>query len=323
MPHDKPLQPDLRSGNEDMHVGEGSRDDIQEAGRAGDLVRGGAAVMSGEWTGWERHESGPADAVQAALLLPGGMCTAVQYEELMAEPALAGVRMVAVTVPGMGGTPAPQDLSIENLARLAAQCAADLGCDVVVGFSMGANIALEMAASGAFRGPLVLLAPSFSRADEAVFFRLLDRLARVLGYLPFAALLKMMGPAMKRMPLPPDRREVLAAEFRRNDPRIVRRGVHCYFQYLDRHGSVASRLCEADVPAWVVHGERGDGGITDDERRTLEACPRIRVITLPGASYFTPNEEPALVAKLVVEALDRVRGNQEEQRSEHREGARD
>jgi len=172
------------------------------------------------------------------------------------------------------------DLSIENLARLAAQCAADLGCDVVVGFSMGANIALEMAASGAFCGPLVLLAPSFSRADEAVFFRLLDRLARVLGHLPFAALLKMMGPAMKRMPLPPDRREVLAAEFRKNDPRVVRRGVHCYFQYLDRHGSVASRLCEAGVPAWVVHGERGDGGVTDDERRTLEACPRIRVITL-------------------------------------------
>ena len=188
------------------------------------------------------------------LLLPGGMCTAVQYEELMAEPALTGVRTIAVTVPGMGGTPAAKDLSIENLARLAAQCAADLGCDIVVGFSMGANIALEMAASGAFGGLLVLLAPSFSRRDEAVFFRLLDRLARVLGHLPFAALLKMIGPAMKRMPLPPDRREVL-------------------------------------------------GGITDDERRTLEACPRIRVITLPGASYFTPNEEPALVAKLVVEAL--------------------
>jgi hypothetical protein len=68
----------------------------------------------------------------------------------------------------MGGTPAPRDLSIENLARLTAQCAADLGCDVVVGISMGANIALEMAGSGAFSGPLVLLAPSFSRQDEAV-----------------------------------------------------------------------------------------------------------------------------------------------------------
>jgi pimeloyl-ACP methyl ester carboxylesterase len=276
--------------------------------------------MSGEWTGWDRRESGPDDAEHAALLLPGGMCTAVQYEELMAEPALAGVRMIAVTVPGMGGTPAPEDLTIENFARLAAQCAADLGCDVVVGFSMGANIALEMAASGAFRGPLVLLAPSFSRRDEAVFFRLLERLARVLGHLPFTAMLKMMGPMMKQMPLPPARRETLAAEFRKNDPRVIRRGVHCYFQYLDRHGSVASRLCEADVPAWVVHGERGDGGITDDERRTLEACRQIRVITIPGASWFTPNEEPALVAKLVVEALDRVHGDQEEQRSGHGDG---
>src|SRR6185437_11118478 len=139
----------------------------------------GAATMSAEWTGWDRRESGPGDAEQAALLLPGGMCTAVQYEELMAEPALAGIRMVAVTVPGMGGTPAAKDLSVENLARLAAQCAADLGCDVVVGFSMGANIALELASSGAFCGPLVLLAPSFSRQDEAAFFLLLDRLARV------------------------------------------------------------------------------------------------------------------------------------------------
>ena len=124
---------------------------------------------------------------------------------------------------------------------------------------------------------------------------------------------------MKRMPLPPDRREVLAAEFRKNDPRVNRRMVHCYFQYLDRYGSVASRLCGADVPAWVVHGERGDGGVTDEERRTLEACPQIRVITIPGPSYFTPNEEPALVAKLIVEALDRVHGPQKEQRSERRD----
>jgi len=267
----------------------------------------GAATMSAEWTGWDRRESGPGDAPQTALLLPGGMCTAVQYEELMAEPALANVRLVAVTMPGMGGTPAPADLSIENLARLAAQCAADLGCDVVAGFSMGANIALEMAGSGAFRGPLVLLAPSFSRQDEAVFFRLLDRLAQVLGALPFAALLKMMGPAMKHMPLPPARREVLAAEFRKNDPRVIRRGVHGYFKYLDRYGSVASRLADAGVPAWVVHGQRGDGGVTAGERRTLEACPQIQVITIPGASYMTPNEEPALVARLVAEALDRAR----------------
>src|SRR5207344_704732 len=126
-----------------------------------------------------------------------------QYEELMAEPALAGIRLVAVTMPGHGGTAPPPDLSVENYARLAAECAADLGCEVVVGHSMGANYALEMAGSGAFSGPLILLAPSFSRRDESMFIRVLDRLGRVLGYLPFAAMLKMMGAASKQIPLPP------------------------------------------------------------------------------------------------------------------------
>jgi pimeloyl-ACP methyl ester carboxylesterase len=285
MPHDLPLAPDLGSTYEQTY--------IDAAG----------VVMTGDWEGWDRLESGPSDARHTVLLLPGGMCTAVQYEELMAEPALVGVRMIAVTLPGMGGTIAPADLSVENLARLTGRCAADLGCDVVVGFSMGASVALEMAGSGAFHGPLVLLAPSFSRRDEAVFLRVLDRLARVLGYLPFAAMLKMMGPAMKSVPVPAERREVLLAELRKNDPRVVRRGIRCYLRYLDSHGSVASRLCEAGVPAWVVHGERGDGGITAEERSTLESCPRMTVITIPGASYFTPNEEPALVAGLVAEAL--------------------
>ena len=57
------------------------------------------------------------------------------------------------------------------------------------------------------------------------------------------------------------------------------------------------------VPAWVVHGETGDGGVTDEERRTLQAYPQIRIVTIPGGSFFTPNEEPALVAGLVVDAL--------------------
>jgi hypothetical protein len=43
--------------------------------------------------------------------------------------------------------------------------------------------------------------------------------------------------------------------------------------------------------------------MTEDERRTLHAYPWIRIVTIPGGSFFTPNEEPALVAGLVVEAL--------------------
>ena len=87
----------------------------------------------------------------------------MSYQELMAEPALAGIRLVAVTLPGNAGSRAPQDLSMEHDARLTADLAERLGCTVVVGHSWGANVALEMARSGAFTGPVVLPAPSFSR----------------------------------------------------------------------------------------------------------------------------------------------------------------
>ena len=252
---------------------------------------------------WDMIQSGPADAEHTVLLLPGGWCTAISYEELMAEPGLAGIRLVAVTLPGNGGTPAPEDLSMENYARMTAELADMLGCAAVVGHSWGANVALEMVGSGAFTGPVVLLAPSFSRRDEAMIIRVVDRLSRVFGWLPFAAMRWMMRFAVKGSPVPADRLAVLVAEVQKNDPEFMRRGIHSYLRYLDQHGSVASRLCAAAVPAWVVHGETGDGGVTDEERRTLQAYPWIRLITIPGRSFLTPNEEPALVAGLIVAAL--------------------
>ena len=187
-----------------------------------------------------------------------------------------------MTLPGNGGTPAPEDVSIENYSRLTSDVAAELGCHVIVGHSMGANVALEMAGSGAFSVPLVLLAPSFSRADEAMVIRVVDRFARVFGDLPFALMRRLMRFAVKGSPLPPERGRVLVGELQKNDPRFMRRGMRAYFQYLDRHGSVATRLAEAAVPAWVVHGESGDGGMTGDERRTLQAYAWIRIVTIPG-----------------------------------------
>jgi hypothetical protein len=37
------------------------------------------------------------------------------------------------------------------------------------------------------------LAPSFRRRDEAMVLRVLDRLARVLGHLPFTAMHQIIG----------------------------------------------------------------------------------------------------------------------------------
>lgn len=252
---------------------------------------------------WDLRESGPADASASVLCLAGALCTAPFFEELMAEPALDGVHVVAATLPGHGGTPPPDDMTIESYARSAGELAAMFACDVVVGHSMGANVALEMAAAGTFSGPLVLLAPSLSRKDESMFPRVLDRLGTVLGHLPAAAALKIIGPAMKGS-LPPDRLDELVADLHRNDPRVMRQHLRLYLRYLDRHGSVAARLCDAGVPAWVVYGDRDDVGITDDERRTLDQCPRTTIITIPGVGHFAANEEPGRVADIIVQALD-------------------
>jgi hypothetical protein len=63
------------------------------------------------------------------------------------------------------------------------------------------------------------------------------------------------------------------------------------------HGSVASRLSEADGPAWVVHGERGDGGITDD--------PAAR-ITRMERCYYSPFGKAPGICRFAGRALFRA-----------------
>ena len=253
---------------------------------------------------WDIRESGPADADHTVLLLPGTLATAAFYDDLMAATRFAGesIKFVAATLPGQGGTPPSKDISIEGYARLAGTLAADRGCNAVVGHSTGANVAIEMAAAGDFSRPLVLLAPSFSREDESMFPRALDRLGRVFGHLPFAAMLKVIGIAVKGG-LPSDRHDALVAELRKNDPRVVRRHVRLFLEYLDRHGSVAQRLCNSGIRAWVVFGDLDDIGLTDDERRVLGDCPRVTLVTIPDVGHFTLNMVPDRVAEIVLEAL--------------------
>jgi pimeloyl-ACP methyl ester carboxylesterase len=254
--------------------------------------------------GWLLYESGPEVADHTVLLLPGALCTAAFYDDLIAELSLRGasIRLAATTLPGFGGTEPLADLSMENYAGVAGRVAADLGCDAVVGHSLGANVALELVASGAFKGPVVLLSPSLSREDESKFPRALDVLSRVLGHLPYSLMFRIIGPAMKSG-LPPARRDALIAELRRNDPRFVQRQTRGYLAYLDRHGSLASRLGDAGVPTWIVFGERDDIGLTDDERKELARYPNVTIVEIPKAGHFTLNQEPGRIAELVLDAV--------------------
>ncbi|MFG3224174.1 alpha/beta fold hydrolase [Kitasatospora sp. NPDC048194] len=256
--------------------------------------------------GWDVREAGPADAPHRVMMLPGGMCSAVWYEDVMAEPALAssGVGLTAVTQPGFGGTTPPEDLTMDNYARLIAGFAAERGCDVLVGHSLGANVVLETAAAGLFSGPLVLLSPTFSRRDEAKFLTVMDHLGQVpgLGALAWAGMMKSMPTAMKHS-LPPARAEALSADVGTTDPAFARHVVRRYYEYLDRYGSLVDRLCATGLPTWVVRGDHDEIGLQPAEREALEACPQVTMVTVPDAGHLVLVEQPAAVAEVILSAV--------------------
>jgi pimeloyl-ACP methyl ester carboxylesterase len=256
---------------------------------------------------WELCESGPTDAERTVLLLPGGMCSAGSYAEVMSQHALAQTRLVAATLPGQAGAPSPDDYSVENYARLVTELATKIGADAVVGFSMGADVAVEMVTSGCYTGPVVLLAVSLSPRDEPAFFRAIVRSTSVLGDLPMKVMKAGVGSMVKRIPVPAERQTQLREDFGRNRPRDMRLALQAYLLWLHGHEGRVERLCEAGVPMWIVHAEKkGDGGLTGDERRVLEGCPHARIVTIPGSVFFLPNEIPERIGDIIAEALAAV-----------------
>ena len=232
---------------------------------------------------------------------PVGMCTAVFFEPIMNALGAAPVHVVAATLPGFGRTPHSGDFSVEHYASLAGQLARDVGADIVGGHSLGGNVALEMAASGEFDGPVLLLSPSFSGEDEAKELGGLDRLGAVpvVGRLAWPAMPKAMG---KRFPA--DRRGALVAGMANNDPRFCRRGVRAYYEYLDVHGSLVPRLCQSGVKSYVVFGDNDEIGLSDEERSGLEACADVTLIIVADATHGLIIEQPARIAELILALIE-------------------
>jgi pimeloyl-ACP methyl ester carboxylesterase len=160
-----------------------------------------------------------------------------------------------------------------------------------------------MVVSGGFTGPSVLLGISLSAKDESAFFRGIVRLGSVLGSLPAAVLAKGAASMVKRIPVSAERHGELREDFRKNVPEQMRQGLREYMRWLNRQDRPAERLCRAQVPTWIVHAEKGDGGLTDDERGTLEACPHAQLVTIPGTVFFLPNEVPEPIADIILEAV--------------------
>jgi pimeloyl-ACP methyl ester carboxylesterase len=255
---------------------------------------------------WELLTSGPADAEQSVLLLPGGACAARSFDLVMADAELAGVRLVATTLPGMAGAPASGDVSVPALARRGAELAAAQRCDVLVGFSHGATVAMEMALSGQFRGPVVLLGISLSTEDEARVFRTVVRASQKVGSWPMAALLRLMPLVARSAKTSDAHKRDLIEDFKQNRAGDAVRVAGVYLDYIAEDRDFAAQLATAGNPVWMVHAEKGDGGLTSAERATLAAAPDVTLVTIPGSVFMLPDEVPHATAEVIATALSRA-----------------
>jgi pimeloyl-ACP methyl ester carboxylesterase len=76
-----------------------------------------------------------------------------------------------------------------------------------------------------------------------------------------------------------------------------------YLDYIAADQDPAARLAASGNPAWVVHAQKGDGGLTDAERATLEAAPNVTLVKIPGAVFFLPDEAPQQTAEVIASAV--------------------
>ena len=255
---------------------------------------------------WELLTAGPPDADRSVLLLPGGANAARSFDLVMADPALSGVRLVATTLPGMAGAPVSEDVSIPAMSRRAGELAEEHGCDVVVGFSHGATVALDMVLSGHHQGPVVLLGISMTTQDEAAFFRAVVRASQKVGPWPMAALLRLM-PVMARFAKTPERhKRELIEDLKQNRARDAVPACVEYLDYIAQDRDFAAQLAASGSPAWVVHAEKGDGDLTDAERATLQAAPNVTLVTIPGSVFLLPDEAPQKTAEVIASALSQA-----------------
>jgi pimeloyl-ACP methyl ester carboxylesterase len=180
---------------------------------------------------------------------------------------------------------------------------AEVGQAVVVGFSLGGGIALELAlAQPAAVAALVLVAPVMpDRPFEAEFMDNLREVARTVhGHGLSAA---MRGPWMSS--------PLFAVSFARPGVRQRVLGMVSDFpgaDYMarerdrgDREWKVPDRLGEVDVPTLVVVGERELAGFRGFAEEAVQSIQGARLEVLPDAGHLLPLEHPDVIGRLIIE----------------------
>jgi pimeloyl-ACP methyl ester carboxylesterase len=163
-----------------------------------------------------------------------------------------------------------------------------------------------MLLAGHFQGPVVLLGISMTTQDEAGFFRAAVRVSQRVGSWPFAILLRFLPLMARSAKIPGPHKRDLIEDLKQNKAGDSVRVSVEYLDYIAADRDYAAQLAASGSPVWVVHAEKGDGGLTDRERATLEAAANVTLVTIPGSVFLLPDEAPEQTAAVIADALSKT-----------------
>ena len=127
-----------------------------------------------------------------------------------------------------------------------------------------------------------------------------------VGPWPMAMLFRAMPLMLRSAKTTQAHKRDLLEDVKANRAGDALRASSVYLDYIAEDDDVATRLAASGNRTWVVHAEKGDGGLTDAERTTLEAAPNVTLVVLPGAVFFLPDEAPRQIAEVIAAAVAQV-----------------
>ncbi|HEY3201389.1 MAG TPA: alpha/beta fold hydrolase [Actinomycetes bacterium] len=228
------------------------------------------------------------------------------------EELAAHHEVIALDLPGFGASPVPPGGMPSDMAQTVAGLVTFLageGLDQphVAGNSLGGAIALELAVAGVARSATAFSPAGFFTAREVRRAMLILKTMRASSFLPATvARATLRFPTIRAICFGP-----LVAYPRRIDPLMAAQDAAAFragrgFTAVARashryrfHGATA-------VPVTVAWGDRDRILRPHQARRARELLPQAHHVILPGCGHVPMNDNPALVASLIMQTTGAI-----------------
>lgn len=212
-------------------------------------------------------------------------------------------QVVAVDLPGHGGSPLPPDrLTIEGMARDVAALLARVGEEPahVVGLSLGACVALRLALQSPARVRTLTLVNPFARVQPAGPGDLAQLALRLLllGTAPMETVAANV--ARRLFPWPEQRAlyDSAVASLAATPRRAYLAAMRALARF-DARGQVAA----IRQPTLIVAGDRDTMVPLAAKTALVAAIPGARLLVIPASGHATPHDQPAAFNRALLEFL--------------------